>query len=98
MAVITRVAGTGVAGARGDDGRATEAELNVPTGVAVITDGGFLIADTENNTVRKVSPEGVITRVAGTGVAGNSGDDGPAIDAEFHLPIAVATTADGGFL
>ena len=95
--VITRVAGTGTAGNSGDDGLATDAELNSPEGVAVTADGGFLFADTGNYVVRKVSSAGVITRVAGTGVAGNSGDDGPATDAEL-TPIGVAVTADGGFL
>ena len=41
---------------------------------------------------------GVITRVAGTGTAGNAGDDGPAIDAQLNGPGGVAVTADGGFL
>jgi hypothetical protein len=41
---------------------------------------------------------GVITRVAGTGVAGSGGDDGPATDAELRSPSRVAATADGGFL
>ena len=41
---------------------------------------------------------GVITRVAGTGTAGNTGDDGPAIDAQLNRPAGVAVTADGGFL
>ena len=40
----------------------------------------------------------VITRVAGTGISGNSGDDGPATDAELRSPSRVAATADGGFL
>ena len=96
--MITRVAGTGTAGNSGDDGPATDAELNGPFGVAVTADGGFLIADRVNNVVRKVSPAGVITRVAGTGTAGNSGDDGPATDAELNQPLDVAVTADGGFL
>ncbi len=96
--VITRVAGTGTQGKSGDDGPATDAELNVPQGVAVTADGGFLIADTGNNVVRKVSSAGVITRVAGTGTAGNSGDDGPATDADLNFPVGVAVTADGGFL
>jgi glucose/arabinose dehydrogenase len=98
MGMITRVAGTGTAGYSGDDGPATDAELNTPTGVAVTADGGFLIADTVNNLVRKVSAAGVITRAAGTGTAGNSGDDGPAADAELNRPEGVAVTADGGFV
>ena len=96
--VITRVAGNGTAGNSGDDGPATDAELNRPFGVAVTADGGFLIADAGNNEVRKVSAAGVITRVAGTGTAGNGGDGGPAIDAQLNLPCGVTVTADGGFL
>ena len=98
MGVITRVAGTGTAGNSGDDGPATDARLNTPASVAVTADGGFLIADAGNSVVRKVSAAGVITRVAGTGGVGNSGDDGPATDAEVHEPFGVAVTADGGFL
>jgi hypothetical protein len=97
MGVITRVAGTGSPGNTGDDGPATEAQLYEPTGVAVIVDGGFLIADALNNEVRKVSA-GVISRVAGTGIVGNTGDDGPATDAQLNRPYGVAVTADGGFL
>jgi hypothetical protein len=98
--VITRVAGTiGVAGSGGDDGPATGAQLNGPSAVAVTGDGGFLIADTGNQVVRMVSVGGVITRAAGTtGVTGNTGDDGPATDAQLNGPSAVAVTADGGFL
>ena len=96
--VITRVAGTGTAGSAGDGGPATDAQLNGPIAVAVTADGGFLIADSNNNVVRRVSPDGVITRVAGTGTAGSAGDDGPATDAQLNGPIGVAVTADGGFL
>jgi hypothetical protein len=97
--VITRVAGTtGVVGSSGDDGPATDAQLNNLSGVAVTADGGFLIADPDNQVVRKVSAGGVITRVAGTGTTGSSGDDGPATDAELNFPSRVAVTADGGFL
>ena len=96
--VITRVAGTGTAGSFGDDGPATDAQLNGPAGVAVTADGGFLVADFDNSLVRKVSAGGVITRVAGTGTAGSFGDDGPATDAQLHNSSAVSATADGGFL
>ena len=96
--VITRVAGTGTQGYSGDGGPATDAELNKPVGVAATADGGFLIADAGHNMVRKVSAAGVITRVAGTGTAGKTGDGGPATDAELNGPVGVAATADGGFL
>jgi trimeric autotransporter adhesin len=98
MGVIFRVAGTGDQGNSGDDGPATAAKLNTPEGVAVTPDRGFLIADTSNNEVRKVSSDGVISRVAGTGSAGNSGDNGPATDAQLNGPVEVAVTPDGGFL
>ena len=59
MGVITRVAGTtGTAGSGGDDGPATAAQLNTPMTVAVTADGGLLIADTNNEVVRKVSAGG----------------------------------------
>ena len=96
--VISRVAGTGTLGSAGDDGPAIAAQLNVPGGVAVTADGGFLIADSGNNEVRKVSAAGVISRVAGTGTFGSAGDDGPAIAAQLNYPGRVAATADGGFL
>ena len=100
MGVITRVAGTvGAAGSAGDDGPATDAQLHGPFGVAVTADGGFLIGDLVNNVVRKVSADGVITRVAGTtGTSGSAGDGGPATDAQLNGPFGVAATADGGFL
>jgi hypothetical protein len=95
---ITRVAGTGTAGDSGDDGAATEAQLSQPFGIAVTADGGYLITDPADSVVRKVSADGTITRVAGTGTSGNTGDDGPATDAELATPAGVAVTADGGFL
>ena len=98
MGVITRVAGTGTPGNGGDGGPAADAELALPCGVAVTGDGGFLIADSDNSVVRKVSPDGVIFRVAGTGTAGDSGDGGQAIQAQLSDPCAVAVTGDGGFL
>jgi hypothetical protein len=96
--VITRVAGTGTPGNSGDDGPATDAQLNRPFGVAVTAGGGFLFADAFNNVVRKVSSADVISRVAGTGAVGNAGDDGPATGAQLHQPVGVAVTAGGGFL
>jgi len=96
--LIVTVAGTGSFGFSGDGGPATSARLNYPAGVAATADGGFLIADSNNNRVRKVTQSGTIKTVAGTGTAGSSGDGGPATSAQLNLPVGVAATADGGFL
>jgi len=96
--VITRVAGTDNAGSGAMTAR-PPTPSSTTAGLAVTADGGFLIADTANQVVRKVSADGVITRVAGTtGTAGSGGDDGPATGAELNYPEGVAVTADGGFL
>ena len=55
--------------------------MNAPRGVVALPDGGFLIADSNNQRVRRVSPAGTITTVAGTGTQGFSGDGGPATSA-----------------
>ena len=98
--IITTVAGTGTPSYSGDGGPATAAGLYAPSGVAAMPDGGFLIADTGNSRVRRVSPDGTITTVAGTGTPGFSGDGGPATAAQLGVnsPYSVAVTADGGFL
>ena len=96
--IITTVAGTGVEGSSGDGGPATSAQLTAPTGVAVTGDGGFLVADAGAHRVRRVSPGGTITRVAGSGVAGGTGDGGSALSARLNAPVGVAALADGGFL
>ncbi|WP_051324754.1 NHL repeat-containing protein [Candidatus Solirubrobacter pratensis] len=93
---ITTVAGT-TQGFSGDGGPATAAQLDTPFGVAATADGGFLIADQGNHRVRRVSPGGTITTVAGT-TAGFSGDGGPATAAQLDFPVGVAATADGGFV
>jgi sugar lactone lactonase YvrE len=81
---ITAVAGTGQSGFSGDGGPATEARLAFPFDVAVDAAGNVLIAATDNNRVRKVSPAGMISTVAGTGKPGFSGDGGPATQAGMN--------------
>ena len=95
---ITTVAGNGTPGFSGDDGPATSAQLNAPNGLATLPDGSVLIADSNNNRVRRVSPGGIITTVAGTGAAGLGGDDGPATSAQLAFPVGLAVTPDGGYL
>jgi glucose/arabinose dehydrogenase len=83
---------------KGDGGPATAAALNEPLGVAVMPDGGYLIADAGNDRVRRVFPDGTIKTVAGSGNYGSSGDGGPATAASLQDPLGVAALPDGGFL
>lgn len=92
---ITTAAGSGVRGFFGDGGLASQAQLNAPQGVAVDALGNVYIADTGNNVVRRVSPEGVITTVAGTGIRGYAGDGVLASLAALSAPAAVAIDNDG---
>src|SRR5437667_4716858 len=92
---IVTVAGTGAAGYAGDNGPATQALLNGPFGLALDAAGNLYIADTYNFRVRKLSPEGTITTVAGTGQAGFSGDSGKATDAQVKFLGSVVVDAAG---
>ena len=79
----------------GDGGPAGLARLTFPTAVAATPDGGFLVAETERQRIRRVSPRGIITTVAGTGRGGFSGDGGPATQARLDFPTGVAQLPDG---
>jgi hypothetical protein len=93
---ITTVAGNGVGGYSGDGGPATNAELNFPSRPFVDTAGDIYIADYQNNRIRKVDAStGIITTIAGTGVAGFSGDGGPSTGAQLNGPLSVALDATG---
>jgi len=92
---ITTVAGSGQQGFSGDGGPALDARLNNPQGVAVDAAGNLYIADNVNGRVRKVTPNGIITTVAGTGVRGSTGDGGPAVSAQIGNPSGVAVDPSG---
>jgi hypothetical protein len=93
--IITTLAGNDTAGNTGDYGPADKARLNNPVGVAVDAFENVYIADYYSNVVRKVSTSGIITTIAGTGVAGYSGDGGPATSAELYYPYGVAVDGSG---
>lgn len=93
--IISTVAGTGTQGYNGDGILATQARLTFPEDVVVAPDGSFYIADTVNFRVRRVGPDGLITTVAGTGVAGYNGDDIPATQAQLNWPRGIALGPDG---
>ena len=92
---VTTIAGNGTAGANGDGGPATVAQLNTPYGIAIDIAGNLYIADTNNHRIRKVTPDGMITTIAGTGVAGFSGDGGQAIYAQVNGPAGLAVDTIG---
>ncbi len=93
--IITSVAGNGTQGFGGDGGPASNASLNNPQDIAIGPDGSLYIADTGNNRVRRVRPDGTITTVAGNGTQGFSGDGGPATAAALNQPTSIAVGPDG---
>jgi sugar lactone lactonase YvrE len=96
--IITTVAGTGDFGYGGDGGTATNAKLAYPSGLAVDGTGNLYVADTNNFRVRKISTNGIITTIAGTGVQGYSGDGGPATNAQLSVPSDVKIDGAGNLL
>jgi uncharacterized protein (TIGR03437 family) len=91
---ITTIAGTGNAGFSGDGGPATSAEVNYPGGLVADQNGDIYFADDNNYRIRKIS-NGVISTVAGNGVQGYAGDNGPALQAEFNGQFGVALDPAG---
>ncbi|OQW91873.1 MAG: hypothetical protein BWK78_03340 [Thiotrichaceae bacterium IS1] len=93
---ISRVAGTlGVAGFSGDGGRALEATLSNPKRITVTDNGVIYIVDKGNHRIRKVETNGIITTVAGNGVAGFGGDGGSAVGAQLNSPSDIALDDTG---
>jgi trimeric autotransporter adhesin len=93
--VITTVVGNGTQGFSGDGGRAIKAKLNFPLGIAADAAGILYIADTGNHRIRKVTPDGIITTVAGDGTVGYSGDGGQAVSAQLAEPAGIAVDSKG---
>ena len=96
--IITTIAGTGMPGCsgdNGDNGQATSAYLAYPNGVAVDISGFVYIIGSNNYRVRMVSPNGIITTVAGTGSYGCTGDGGAATSALFSNLYAIAVDING---
>ncbi len=97
---IQTVAGDGTPGEPervGDGGPATSAQLNMPSDVAVAPNGDVYIADMHHNRVRKLDRRTqIISTVAGSGIWGYSGDDGPAVDARLAGPAGIAVVAEPG--
>jgi len=91
LGMVSTVAGTGVAGAR--DGAPTQAQFNGPIGVAVDARGNVYVADTYNDRIRKIDPQGQVSTLAGGERPGNV--DGVGAAARFDTPTALAVDAQG---
>ena len=88
--VISTIAGNGISGYSGDGGQAKSAKISFPTGLIVDPAGNILFSDDGNSRVRKIDTSGIITTIAGNGIAGYSGDGGPATSAELNAPWGLA--------
>jgi len=92
--IITTIAGNGKPFFSGDGGLATAAGMN-PADVAVDALGDLFIVDEANNRIRKVTPNNIITTVAGSGIPGYTGDGGPAMAATLNVPTGIALDQTG---
>jgi sugar lactone lactonase YvrE len=96
---LTTIAGSGDRGYRGDGGPAIAAALNMPHELRFDRRGDLYIAERDSHVVRKVDrATGIITTVAGTGIAGFSGDGGPGANAQLRQPHSIVFDRDGTLL
>jgi len=94
--IISTIAGSSLTGAfGGDGGLATAALLNMPEFVAIDNSGNLFISDAANYRIRKVTVDGTITTIAGTGASIHSGDGGPASAAGLSSPMGIAADNSG---
>jgi len=94
--IITTIAGNNTSGFSGDNGPATAAKLSFPNAVCTDSAGNLWISDLGNNRVRKITAStGIITTVAGTGVAGYNGDNGLATNSKINSPNSVYMSIHG---
>jgi uncharacterized protein (TIGR03437 family) len=92
---LTVLAGNDYIGYSGDNGPAINASLNNPSAIALDSKGYLYICDTFNSRIRKVSPDGIITTIAGLGTAGYYGDGGPATSALIYFPRGIVVDPSG---
>lgn len=92
---ISTFAGNGAGNFFGDGGPATSSGLNRPAAVAFDGNSNMYISDTLNHRIRKVTTAGIMSTIAGTGVVGFSGDNGPALNAMLDEPRGIAVDSNG---
>jgi len=93
--IIVTIAGKSTGRYNGDNWPATDAAIGFATGVALDGPGNIYITDVEHQRIRKISPDGIITRYAGSMHAGYSGDSGTAVKAELNIPWGITANKEG---
>ncbi len=93
--IISTIVGNGSPGFSGDGGPATAAQINQAWGIAADTAGNLYIADQYNHRIRKINTSGIISTIAGTGIAGFSGDGGQATAAQLRYPVGITVDRAG---
>eukprot|EP00959_Pyramimonas_sp_CCMP1952_P431436 9035876-Pyramimonas_sp.AAC.1 len=93
--LVSTIAGTGESGYRDGAGTA-RARFHRPNGVAVDRDGNVIVADMNNHCIRMISPQGLVSTLAGTGVEGHR--DGAGAAAQFNTPIGVTVDRGGNVI
>jgi uncharacterized protein (TIGR03437 family) len=92
---LTLIAGNGMIGFSGDNGPAIDASLDGPSGIALDSKGYLYFCDTYNSRIRKISPAGIITTIAGAGIPAYGGDGGPATNALLFFPRGIVVDPSG---
>lgn len=93
--IISKAVGTGAVGSLGDGGPATAAHVHGPHTLAFDGAGNLYFTDYFDQRIRKVTPSGIISTVAGTGAIGYSGDGGPATAATMYQPVGIISDVAG---
>lgn len=93
--IISTIAGNGTAGTSGDGGAATAAQISQPVGMTIDASGNLYVAEYGGHSIRKITPAGIISTVAGCGISGHTGDGGAATAAKLSYPTDVAVDAAG---
>ncbi len=92
---VHAICGTGARSFNGDGMEGTVTELDLPVATAFAPDGRMYIADQANQRIRVLDEEGMVSTAVGTGEPGYSGDGGPALEAELHLPVSQSAPPAG---
>jgi len=96
--IINRFAGNGISGFSGDGGQAINAQFAFPEGMVFDKSGNLFIAELGNNRIRKIDITGIISTIAGSGILGNTGDGGSALNANMRPDEVSIDSAGNLFL